>query len=327
MRIVCVISPYYDYLTATLMEGLQELGHEIISSENSNYTKRTSDRQLRKLSENAELIVVSGNKRVRTWLIEDTENPNKIFIDGNDHQGFKVYPHILFRMVFKRELNKMWKNNAMEPIYPLPFGAEKRYFCNKSEKRKFRVSFAANMDANTMRYSVYQRLKNRNDPSIFCGTTGEVAYRKKKCLGMPIETPNYRKLLFETQVGINVAGAGYDCARFWEILAAGALLMTQELDIAIPHPFTDGVNCVIFKSLDEFDAKLDMLLSNPASVSQLAEAGFQHLQRYHTTVARAAYFLDIAISVDSKRYCESFYAGPRKRTFIKKAFYCLRRTF
>jgi hypothetical protein len=32
MKIVCIISPYYDYLTATLIEGLMELGHEIIAS-------------------------------------------------------------------------------------------------------------------------------------------------------------------------------------------------------------------------------------------------------------------------------------------------------
>lgn len=325
MKIVSIISPYYDYLTASLMEGLQELGHEIISSEESNYTKKTPDRQLRKSAEKADWIIVGGNQRVRTWLVEDIENPNKVCIDGDDQQEFNVYPHILFKIVFKRELNRMWQNSAGEPVYPLPFAAEKRYFCNGPDQRTIKVAFAANMNANTMRYSVYQRLINKNDPRIFCGATGERAYLKKKCSGMPIETPKYREILSQAQIGVNVAGAGYDCARFWEILAAGAMLMTQELDIAIPHSFTEGLNCVVFRSLDEFDAKFEWLLYDPAAVSRIAEAGYQHLLRYHTTTARAAYFLDIVANVDDRKECRSFYAGPIKRSSANRFFLNLKK--
>jgi hypothetical protein len=315
MRILSIISPHYDYLTATLMEGLQELGHEIISSENSNYTQSTPDRRLRKLSESADLIIVGSNKKVRTELIEDSDNPNKIFIDGTDGQEFCVYPHILFKMVFKRELNKCWNSSTGEPIFPLPFAAEKRYFCNTPNKRTTKVLFAANMKVNPMRYSIHQRLINRNDPDIFCGSTGEVAYRKNKCLGTPIETPKYRKLLSQTQIGINVAGAGYDCARYWEILASGALLMTQELDITIPNPFTDGINCVTFKSLDEFDEKFEYILADLSNVKHLAEAGYKHLLKHHTTAERAQYFLNKINTSKNTTFCQSFYQGPIKRKF------------
>jgi len=302
------------------MEGLQELGHEIISSENSNYTKKTPEGKLRKTAENADLIIVGANQRVRTWLVEDIENTNKIFIDCNDQQGFNVYPHILFKAVFKRELNQKWQNTTNEPIFPLPFAAEKRYFCNNQALRNIKLLFAANMDANTMRYSIYQRLKNKNNPDFFIGTTGETAYLKKKCLGTPIETPKYRTLLSKTQIGINIAGAGYDCARYWEILAAGALLMTQELDITIPHPFTDELNCIIFKSLDDFDMKLEQLLEKESMIKEISEAGYQHLLRYHTTAERATYLLDIVKNCDSNIFCDSFYSGPRKYPFRKKIF-------
>jgi hypothetical protein len=327
MKIVSIISPYYDYLTASLMEGLQDLGHEIISSEESNYTKKTPDRQLRRFAEKADWIIVGGNQRVRTRLVEDIDNPNKVCIDGNDQQEFNVYPHILFKMVFKRELNRMWQNSAGEPVYPLPFAAEKRYFCNETVQRTIKVAFAANMNANTMRYSVYQRLINKNDPGVFCGTTRERAYLKKKCIGMPIETPKYRNILRQTHIGVNVAGAGYDCARFWEILAAGAMLMTQELDITIPHSFTDGLNCVVFRSLDEFDAKLEGLLSAPDAVNQIAEAGYQHLLQYHTTTARAAYFLDKLHALEQGKFCQSFYTGPRKSSPANRAVLCLKKMF
>ena len=41
MKIICIQSPTFDYLTATLIQGLQQLGHTIIASENSNYAKKS----------------------------------------------------------------------------------------------------------------------------------------------------------------------------------------------------------------------------------------------------------------------------------------------
>lgn len=327
MKIVSIILPYYDYLTASLMEGLQELGHEIISSEESNYTKKTPDRQLRRLAEKADWIIVGGNQRVRTWLVEDIDNPNMVFIDGDDSQDFKVYRHIRFKIIFKRELNLHWQNANEEPIYPLPFAAEKRYFNPSTRIRDIKVSFAANLNSNVMRHSIFYRLKKRNDPGIFYGSTGERAYLSNKSCGMPIETPKYRDILCRSQIGVNVAGAGYDCARLWEILAVGAMLLTQELDIAIPHPFTDGVDCVTFKSPDEFEAKLDQLLSNPAVVGQIADAGHRHLLQYHTTTARAAYFVDRLHLLDQDKSCQSFYIGPRKGSPANKAILSLKKMF
>lgn len=320
MKIVFIISPYFDYLTATLIEGLQELGHEIIASENSNYATKTSDRKLRRIAEQADLIVVCSNHRVRTWLMEDIENPRKVFVDGDDSHNFGVYPHIKFKAVFKRELNRFWQNNAAEPVYPLPFAAEKRYFHKTNLQRDIRVSFAARLNSNTMRYSIYQRLRNRNDSTIFCGSTGEQTCSSlKKLRSSPMGSPKYREILFRSQISVNVAGAGYDCARFWEILAAGALLFTQEVDITIPHPFSDGVNCVVFKSLDEFEEKLDGLLSNSTSIAQIADAGYQHLLKYHTTQSRAGYFLDIALAnIYREGCCESFFAGPSNHPLKRK---------
>lgn len=321
MKIVCIISPYYDYLTATLMEGLQELGHEIVSSESSNYTTKTSDKQLRRCAENADLIIVGSNRKVRHWLVEGVENINKIFVDGDDSQEFKVPSHILFKAVFKRELNRFWVNIHDEPVYPLPFAAEKRYFRGELAKiRDISVSFSANLDANVMRHSVRYRLKKIGSAAIFCGNTGERAYLSAKSVGMPIDTPKYRDVLFRSQIGVSVAGAGYDCARYWEILAAGALLMTQELDIVIPNQFEDGVNCVVFKSLDEFEAKLEELMSDPVKVRRISESGYAHLLRYHTSVARASYFLDLACR-DTHKSCQSFYSGTRDAlTFTKKVW-------
>ncbi len=308
MKIVCIISPRYDYLTATLVEGLLDLGHEVIASENSNYATKSPDRTIRREAERADFIIVCSNRKVRTWLVDDVENPNKVYVDGSDYQAFQVYPHLRFKLIFKRELNKCWRNKKNEKVYPLPFAAEKRHLRHSVLHRDLSVLFAANLSTNTLRYGIYQRLLNREDSSIFCGNTGECACSKSK--GHPIETPKYENLLCRSQIGVNVAGTGYDCARYWEVPASGALLFTQELDIIIPHPFTDGVNCVVFKTADEFNEKLDSLLSNRALVEQIAFAGHEHLVRYHTSRERAAYFLKIiAENIGCDNYCDSFYTG------------------
>ena len=48
MKIICIQSPTYDYLTSTLIEGLQLLGHTIFSTENSNYQKKSNDTLIKK---------------------------------------------------------------------------------------------------------------------------------------------------------------------------------------------------------------------------------------------------------------------------------------
>jgi hypothetical protein len=159
---------------------------------------------------------------------------------------------------------------------------------------------------------------NRNDPTVFAGSTGERAYDSKRSRGLPIETPRYREILFRSQIAVNVAGAGYDCARHWEILAAGAALFTQELDIVVPEPFTDGVNCFVFDSLGAFEARLDELLAAPKRVAEVAAAGHAHLKAHHRTRDRAAYFVArVREHIDRSGCCEQFFLGPRKPTVLE----------
>ena len=49
--------------------------------------------------------------------------------------------------------------------------------------------------------------------------------------------------------------------RFWEIMAAGAACFTQRFNIVMPNPFTDGVNMIDFKTVDEFKDKVKYYLS------------------------------------------------------------------
>lgn len=314
MNIFYVNCKGYDYLTATLVEGLTGLGHNLICSRESNYGKTVPTSRLRAVAEAADLIVVGSNNGVEYDLLETVANPKIVAVDGTDTARFEVPGIIQIKAVFKRELCKEDKFAEADFIYPMPFAAEKRYFVPDIE-RDLAVSFAASMGTNPIRHSIHMRLLNRNHPAIFSGTTGERAYSTRAVSSNAIATPEYHSLLARSRISISAPGAGYDCARYWEIPAAGAMLFTYAPDIIIPDGFTDGVNCATFSSLDEFEEKLDFYLRNPDRVEEIARAGYKHTVACHTTERRAAYFLDLAIPAASRDgFCERFFTGYRRQT-------------
>ncbi len=312
MRILYINSIQYDYTTATLIEGLTELGHEIRSSAASNYGKAIPEGEFVAFAESADLIVVGSNRGAAYHLLENVGNQRIVAVDGNDQASIWEVPgFIRVKAIFKRELCRAEKDTEANRIYPFPFAAEKRYFVAPVAKDVL-VSFVATMHTNPLRHSVHVRLGNRKHQAILSGWTNERSYSIAEPQANAIETPGYRQFLARSRISVNVPGAGYDCARYWEILAARAMLLTWTPDIMIPDEFTDGLNCVTFSSLDEFDQKLDHYLAHPERVAEIAEAGYQHLLAFHTTARRASYFLDMALpAVSRPDFCDRVYTGPK----------------
>lgn len=291
MNIVVVISPHYDYLTSTVIEGLKELGHNLFSTETSNYVKKTPDWRLKSEINRADLVLIFSNDGVRTSLIPNSLDIPLVYIDGSDSMRLSLPKDFKFNLIFKREY---FIKNKYKKMFPLPFGAENRYFFEKNDVEKnIDVVFSANLNGNAFRESINQRLKFQENKNFYIGSTGERSYKRKRFFydGMPIETPIYRDILSRSKIGVNVIGAGYDCARYWEIIAAKACLLTQKLDILIPNSFEDGVNCMIFETMAEFEEKLNFLINNPEKRQEIANAGYEHLLKYHTTKKRAEYLL------------------------------------
>ena len=306
MRIVFVNTPIYDYLTATLIEGLSELGQEVVCSEASNYGRALPDAELVQHAEQADLIVVGSNAAVRHHLLQGVVNPRKVFVDGSDFAGFEVPAAIRFKAVFKRELCRQTRGAQAGEVHALPFAAEKRYF-TAPQSKDILVSFIANMNTNPLRNSVHVRLQNLQNPAIISGSTNERAYNPGSARQAPVDTPVYRQLLSRSLISVNVPGAGYDCARYWEIPAARAMLLSYEPDIVIPDGFTDGLDCATFSSLDEFDSKLKFYTADPQRVVKIAENGYQRLMKHHTTAQRAAYFLERATAAAQRPdYCAAY---------------------
>jgi hypothetical protein len=303
VKILYLNSPIYDYLTATLIEGLTELGHDVVCTETSNYGVGVTEAEFMAKADSADLIVVGSNVGIREHLLQRISNPRIVLVDGSDFAAYDINSATRYKAVFKRELCIKERDARDKFIFPLPLAAERRYFLQPATK-DILVSFIANMQTNPLRNSIHVRLKNTNNPAIISGSTSERAYSSIAPNPNPIETPNFHKLLARSLISVNVPGAGYDCARFWEILAARAMLFTFAPDIVIPDGFTDGVDFVTFSSFDEFESKLSFYLETPERAVTIAERGYRRLIEHHTTGRRAAYFLEHALTaVRRSGYC------------------------
>jgi hypothetical protein len=291
MNISFLVPPNYDFLIASLIEGLLDLGHNVVTSENSNYGFYLKRKEFINFSVKADLLVISSGSYCDYSILKQIKNDKVVFVDGSDFPSLDNHIDYPINLVFKREL----LSQMNDLIQPLPFAAEKRYFNDFNIKRNI-VSFISTQN-NYYRRSIYSFIKNtRGDFSnIFIGGTGERSYNGIS--GVPSATPKYYTLLNSSIASINFPGKGWDCARYWEIIANKSCLISPKIEIIIPSPFIEGIHYLSFSTLIELNEKIQFCLDNPDSAREIAGRAYDHLLKYHTTKERAKYFLEV---VDSK---------------------------
>jgi hypothetical protein len=100
----------------------------------------------------------------------------------------------------------------------------------------------------------------------------------------------YVRTLSRARVGISVRGGGFDTYRYWETPYAGAVLVAETPQIALPDNFVHGE--------DAFFAPVDDLVETAVAVlerddlPEIAARGRERVLRHHTSVARAQRLLD-----------------------------------
>jgi hypothetical protein len=107
--------------------------------------------------------------------------------------------------------------------------------------------------------------------------------------GERLSWSEYMDVLCRSRIGISVRGGGYDTYRYWEVAAAGALLLAEPTRIVIPGNFVDGREAV-FAPPRHMAATLRKLLQG--ETDEMAAAGRRRLLAGHTSVHRARAVLD-----------------------------------
>ena len=69
------------------------------------------------------------------------------------------------------------------------------------------------------------------------------------------------------------------------------MLLSERPPIYIPNNFRDGESAVFFDDLPDLEEKLAYYLSRPDEAAAIAQAGHEHVKRYHTTSVRARQLL------------------------------------
>lgn len=116
-----------------------------------------------------------------------------------------------------------------------------------------------------------------------------------------VGTLPYREYLNEialSKIGVSMGGHGNlnrNPNRQWEIPSYRTMLLCENPMINYPYPFENGKHCVFFDPNTENDVirKIEHYINHDRDREMIAIAGHEHLKKYHTTVARAKYFLDI----------------------------------
>ena len=102
----------------------------------------------------------------------------------------------------------------------------------------------------------------------------------------------YIDKMSRSKINVISRGHGVDCCRTWEAFSFSGLVLSDRTSLVIPNPFTENVN-VVYCDMNNLIDKIVYYLEHDEERIKIGHAGREHLLKYHTSEARARYFLHI----------------------------------
>jgi tetratricopeptide (TPR) repeat protein len=103
---------------------------------------------------------------------------------------------------------------------------------------------------------------------------------------------DYYRAMQSCRMVLTLRGAGWDTFRFWEHAACRGAHAVEAMPLVIPDPFVDGRDRLTFRTPAELLNHVDALMAGRIDADALAQAGREHLHRFHLTTHRASAFID-----------------------------------
>ncbi len=270
---IAVINPSEpDGVARTILDGLLTLfeKEEVVFAISApfSYSLPLSDMVLGRddfisFARGADIIFLMNSKySVNVRLAEDIDAFHKtVYIDGSElggnnrfdvetqrrvidgtymHKG-AIHTDMLSRcaLYFRRE------KPYLRHIIPLPFGIERRYLSHIQKRPIKDIDFFCVFGQDE--YPLLRR-HVRDALKLFC------AQNCFTCVTETLPSKEFYTLLARSKVGISVGGGGFDTLRFWEILAADAMVITETIDI-----FKKGDNALSYERITECNNLFDFV--------------------------------------------------------------------
>lgn len=306
MKIACITPDNKrDYLCENILEGIHELGHELIISDPGNgFVKRALyDNEFREAADQSDAMLVffgkqRNNRPPRRYFLEQVNLPKSriAYIDGSewsctgwegpeqasaslsDNSKRRGEPWIDEEMIhqcghyFKRET---YKQDLERGIIPLPLGLSNKHLVDSQNVKDIDIFCSFGHTKTGLRkeaIEIAQHFKNT--------TNFNVVVRND------LSPKEYKDHLKRAKIVIDAFGGGDTCDRFWEGIGAKACVVYQRYNIEFPNPFVDWEHAVSYTSANELSENLTKLLQSN-KITTIAESGYQHALTFHTVKQRA----------------------------------------
>ena len=270
-----------------------------------------------------DLAVLSSPRygTIAAWesLLKYGPMPPLVLIDGEDDALLRreVFHRYQCALYFKREYrsHRGADDTLSQRAYPLPFAAIREIIpIAPVFQRDTDVSYAGRI-SHPKRQKAVEMLRHASGIKFLGGVYAEADDRQSKLLtglprlliklkgdpvvtvaqkGVKLSQVEYHTLLGRSKMALSIRGGGFDTLRYWEIVASGTLLLSEQPDIEIPNNFVHGKHALFFRpDLSDLVDLVRIYARDPQGCATMAAEGYKHLLQYHTCERRAEYFLGI----------------------------------
>ena len=224
--------------------------------------------------------------------------PPLVFCDGEDHHNLNTIEAIkrYFSPVvcFKRELlpSHLEERKDLQPLYPLPFSAITDNLVPDNSEKDIDV-LALFGNTHSIREEIVHQITDSELPKKY-KIHVEVTQQNPNRINIPIpvQYKQYHELMSRAKINIVARGEGYDTLRRFEAPCYSGMVMSDNIPIITPYMFKDGEHIIYLKnSLHGLISMIEYFLTHDEDREKIGKAGREHCMKYHTTEARARYFL------------------------------------
>jgi hypothetical protein len=313
----------FDAVAPVVIEGLYDLGCEVIATDHGNSVKRVySDEDVISHSKDADYIFVlwgkiRGNSPPKYYLLDKINRPEiTAYVDGSEwtNTGYcETSETVSAPWLGDKKINKQIFDSKFDPsrckgspwINQEMFEYCKWYFkreCYREDKdlgvipfnvgclKKYFGNFNTNKDIDVFISFGHLMTGLRYETFNICKNLRDEGYNVVFAKDMNYN--EYLETISRSHISVSAWGAGNSCMRMWESFANKTCCFTQKSEIEFPNRPVDGIHCVGYSSPEEFEKKMRFYLKRKDICVKIGNSGFNHVLKYHTGKPRVEYMLN-----------------------------------